>query len=63
VCNLSRYTHRVAISNRRLIAVDERRVTFKVKDYRLPTVEERLKENHRPPEKREKPARNTAARY
>jgi chorismate mutase len=30
---------------------------------RLPTVEERLKENHRPPEKREKPARNTAARY
>lgn len=30
---------------------------------RLPTVKERLKENHRPPEKREKPARNTAARY
>lgn len=30
---------------------------------RLPTVEERLKENHRPLEKREKPARNTAARY
>ena len=26
---LSRYTHRVAISNRRLIALDERRVTFK----------------------------------
>jgi hypothetical protein len=26
-------------------------------------VEERLKENHRPPEKREKLARNTAARY
>jgi hypothetical protein len=32
---LSRYTHRVAISNRRLIAADERSVTFKVKDYRL----------------------------
>jgi hypothetical protein len=31
---LSRYTHRVAISNRRLIALNERRVTFKVKDYR-----------------------------
>jgi hypothetical protein len=32
---LSRYTHRVAISNSRLIAVDERSVTFKVKDYRI----------------------------
>ena len=32
---LSRYTHRVAISNRRLIAIDEKRVTFKVKDYRI----------------------------
>jgi len=32
---LSRYTHRVAISNRRLIAADEKAVTFKVKDYRL----------------------------
>src|ERR1700716_436046 len=31
---LSRYTHRVAISNHRLIAVDERNVRFKVKDYR-----------------------------
>ena len=31
---LSRYTHRVAISNRRLIAVDERDVTFRYKDYR-----------------------------
>ena len=31
---LSRYTHRVAISNRRLIAVDERGVTFRYKDYR-----------------------------
>src|SRR5882672_8246948 len=28
---LSRYTHRVAISNSRLIAVDQRSVTFKVK--------------------------------
>ena len=31
---LSRYTHRVAISNRRLIAADAETVTFKVKDYR-----------------------------
>jgi Putative transposase len=32
---LSRYTHRVAISNRHLIAANERAVTFKVKDYRI----------------------------
>jgi len=32
---LSRYTHRVAISNRRLIAVDGESVTFTVKDYRV----------------------------
>jgi len=31
---LSRYTHRVAISNSRLIALDDKRVTFKWKDYR-----------------------------
>lgn len=31
---LSRYTHRVAISNRRLIAFDEQGVTFRFKDYR-----------------------------
>ena len=31
---LSRYTHRVAISNRRLIAFDETGVTFRYKDYR-----------------------------
>ena len=31
---LSRYTHRVAISNRRLVALDERGVTFRYKDYR-----------------------------
>jgi hypothetical protein len=31
---LSRYTHRVAISNSRLIAVDGKSVTFKWKDYR-----------------------------
>jgi hypothetical protein len=31
---LSRYTHRVAISNRRLLAFDERGVTFRWKDYR-----------------------------
>ena len=32
---LSRYTHRIAISNRRLISADHKRVTFKVKDYRI----------------------------
>jgi hypothetical protein len=32
---LSRYTHRVAISNRRLIAADQTGVTFKWKDYRI----------------------------
>src|ERR1700738_4194686 len=32
---LARYTHRVAISNRRLIACDQKGVTFKWKDYRL----------------------------
>jgi hypothetical protein len=32
---LSRYTHRVAISNRRLITADANSVTFKVKDYRV----------------------------
>ena len=32
---LARYTHRVAISNRRLIACDDNGVTFKWKDYRL----------------------------
>ncbi len=30
---LARYTHRVAISNRRLLAFDERGVTFRYKDY------------------------------
>ena len=32
---LSRYTHRIAISNSRLIRFDERSVTFRVKNYRL----------------------------
>jgi hypothetical protein len=32
---LARYTHRVAISNRRLIAADETGVAFKYKDYRI----------------------------
>ena len=31
---LARYTHRVAISNRRLFAFDETGVTFRFKDYR-----------------------------
>ena len=32
---LARYTHRIAISNRRLIKADETGVTFKWKDYRV----------------------------
>ena len=32
---LSRYTHRVAISNRRLVSSDDRAVVFKWKDYRI----------------------------
>jgi predicted Zn-ribbon and HTH transcriptional regulator len=32
---LARYTHRVAISNQRLIACDDKGVTFKWKDYRV----------------------------
>jgi hypothetical protein len=32
---LSRYTHRIAISNRRLLSVDQTGVTFKYKDYRI----------------------------
>jgi hypothetical protein len=31
---LARYTHRVAISNSRLVALDQRGVTFRYKDYR-----------------------------
>jgi hypothetical protein len=31
---LARYTHRVAISNRRLVALNDNRVTFKWKDCR-----------------------------
>jgi len=30
---LSRYTHRIAISNRRLLSVDDKSVTFRFKDY------------------------------
>jgi hypothetical protein len=33
--DLSRYTYRVAIANRSLIALDEQSVTFKVKDYQI----------------------------
>lgn len=36
---LSRYTHRVAISNRRLITFDETGVTFRYKDYRRDCVD------------------------
>ena len=35
IAYLSRYTHRVAISNHRLISADETAVTFKWKDYRI----------------------------
>jgi len=36
---LSRYTHRVAISNRRLVAADASTVTFRYKDYRVDGLE------------------------
>src|SRR5262249_31394364 len=32
---LSRYTHRVAISNRRLISADDNGIAFRWKDYRI----------------------------
>ena len=32
---LARYTHRVAISNKRLVSIDEKGVTFTFKDYRI----------------------------
>jgi hypothetical protein len=32
---LARYTHRVALSNRRLVALDDKGVIFKLKDYRV----------------------------
>ena len=35
LADLSRYTHRVAIANSRLIAFDQQGVTFKWKDYRI----------------------------
>ena len=34
LANLSRYTHRVAISNSRLVSMDGRGVSFRWKDYR-----------------------------
>jgi hypothetical protein len=39
---LARYTHRVAISNRRLLAFDEAGVTFRYKDYRRDTDRQRV---------------------
>ena len=42
---LSRYTHRVAISNRRLIAINHKGVTFRYKDYRVT----RKRQNSRAP--------------
>ena len=38
---LARYTHRVAISNHRLIALDEAGVTFRYKDYRRDAADRR----------------------
>src|SRR5262245_50608920 len=35
---LSRYTHRVAISNRRLVSTDNNRVAFRWKDYRIDSI-------------------------
>jgi Putative transposase len=39
---LARYTHRVATSNRRLVALNDKGATFKWKDYRLEALERRL---------------------
>ena len=39
---LARYTHRIAISNSRLVTLDEAGVTFKWKDYRI-TGRDRIK--------------------
>jgi hypothetical protein len=38
---LARYTHRVAISNHRLVALDEAGVTFRYKDYRRDAADRR----------------------
>ena len=35
LCYLSRYTHRVAISNRRLVTADDGGIAFRYKDYRI----------------------------
>jgi Putative transposase len=35
LCYLSRYTHRVAISNRRLVAANDDAIAFRWKDYRI----------------------------
>ena len=40
---LSRYTHRVAISNRRLVSMDGDGVTFRRKDYGAKTVRTALR--------------------
>jgi hypothetical protein len=45
---LARYTHRVAISNRRLIACDDKDVTFKWKDYRIKGPERYKRMPHTP---------------
>ncbi|MBZ5723279.1 MAG: IS91 family transposase [Acidobacteriia bacterium] len=39
---VGRYTHRVAISNNRLVAIDDGRVTFRYKDYRANGAEKTL---------------------
>jgi hypothetical protein len=47
---LSHYTHRVAISNRRLISLDETGVTFRYKDYRRDGVDRQRTMTLRPDE-------------
>lgn len=39
---LGRYTHRVAISNYRIVSIDEKAVTIKVKNYKKKSKEELL---------------------
>jgi len=43
---LGRYTHKIAISNHRIKAVDDQNVTFEYKDYRMAGVKKRMTLSH-----------------
>lgn len=44
---LGRYTHKIAISNRRIKSIDNQNVTFDYKDYRMAGVKKQMKLSHR----------------